>query len=298
VPLRVLVTGGSGFIGSAAVRSLAAGDADVVTVGRGSANDIVADLTKAGSADEVVARVRPDRVAHLAWPEDDRIDSLTALDWVGHTAALLRSCLDHGVGHIVTAGTCFEYALGSPEPLKAGVSLERPATIYGAAKLAVRHLVEGLVASGNAEAAHARVFYVYGEGERPPRLVPTVGLGLLRGEDVATTAGTQRRDFLHVDDVGAALALLCSEAASGTFDVASGTASRVSELIDGLEARIPSGHVRRGALALREGDPEVIVGDPRALLALGWRPRVSLDEGLDRTVDWLRAILEERPSYE
>lgn len=287
--MRVLLTGASGFIGAATHRVLRADGCEVVTAGRSPDADVSVDLTHPGAAAALVADVRPTRLVHLAWASTDRIGSAANLDWVGHTAALLRACVDHDVDRVVTAGTCFEYGAGAPG------GPGTPATRYGAAKRAVGDLVAGLVAAGDLTGAHARVYYVYGPGEEEPRLFPAVGRALARGEVVETTDGLQRRDYVYVDDVAAALSLLVRVDASGTYDLASGTAVPVHELIDGLARRIGRGRVARGALARRPDDPDEIRGDPAALGRLGWTPRIDLETGLDRSVDWLMDTRNEEP---
>jgi len=278
--VTVLVTGASGFIGAAVVRRLASAGTSHVTVGRAS-GDVQVDLAVDGAADALIREVRPSRVIHLAWHADDRITALENLDWVGYTASLLRAAMAHGVAHVLTAGTCFEWGYLPDGPVA-------PRTLYGAAKLAVAQLGVGLCAAEELSVGHARVFYAYGPGEQQPRLMPAVGQALLAGETVETTAGLQRRDYLYVDDLADALILASARSLTGVYDVASGTSIAVREIIDGLAERIPTGEIARGELDRVDAATDEIVGDPTDLHALGWRPSVPLGEGLDRSIDWLR----------
>ncbi len=103
------------------------------------------------------------------------------------------------------AGTCAEYEWGGPGPCVEGRTPLRPATLYGVAKDATRAVVEAAAGELGIAVAWGRIFFLYGPGEDERRLVASVARALARGERAATSAGTQRRDFMHVADVGAAL---------------------------------------------------------------------------------------------
>src|SRR5205085_8625551 len=117
--------------------------------------------------------------------------------WVEASLALLRAFAEAGGRRAVLAGTCAEYDWGAgDEVLNERNTPLRPDTLYGAAKHGLHVVGAAQAAQVGFELAWGRVFFLYGPGEAPGRLVPAVARALLAGEPAKTTAGTQVRDFL------------------------------------------------------------------------------------------------------
>jgi nucleoside-diphosphate-sugar epimerase len=164
------------------------------------------------------------------------------------------------------------------------MSPRRPATPYGRAKQEATELLESVSLS----TATALVFFPYGPHEWPERLVPSVTLSLLAGEEARVSAGTQVRDFLHVADCGAALAELLDSDVIGSVNVGSGTDSSVAEIARSLGEIVGRPElVRLGALP---GDDEtrVVAATARLRDEVGFTPRFGLEEGLREAVEWWR----------
>ena len=287
--MPVLVTGAAGFVGRAGVDALARRGSAVVAPGVDRPR---VDLTDPAAVDSLVAAAGAETLVHAAWyGGDDRIDSPRNADWVRHTGRLVESCLRAGGRRVVTLGTCFEFAFVDG-PLQEEHTPLRPHSAYGAAKVAMAADVASRCLEHGAVACHARVGFVYGPGERPPRLVPALVESLLEGRRFAATAGTQRRDYLFVDDVASAVALLAAADVAGAVNVGSGKAIRVAELISAFATEVDALElVDFGARPLRPGDPECIELSVRRLTALGWQAEVPLVEGVRRTV---RALAPDR----
>lgn len=201
---RVLVTGASGFVGRHACEALTARGFQVHRVGRGPSADPdfrAGDLLDAQDRRLVLEQVRPSHLLHLAWDaEPGRYwTSAINLDWVAASLDLVRLFVACGGTRLVVAGTCAEYAWGS-ERFDEDATPCRPATLYGAAKDGTRRIVEAYAKSVGLSAAWGRLFYLYGPGERPGRLVADATRALLTGESFPTSPGHQARDFLHVAD--------------------------------------------------------------------------------------------------
>jgi nucleoside-diphosphate-sugar epimerase len=302
---RVLVTGATGFVGRRVLGPLVEAGHEVHAVSsrpapeagpagvRWHRSDL---LTDPGG---VAARVAPERLLHLAWyAEHGRFwTSPENLRWVEATLALVRAFASAGGTRAVLAGSCAEYQWGLPGPcLERGTPL-RPATLYGSAKHATRTVLEAAAPGLGIELAWGRLFFLYGPGEDERRLVASVAGALLRGERAATGAGTQLRDFMHVDDAGAALAaLVAAPGVRGALNVASGEGRPVRELIEAIarEAGRPE-LLDVGALPPRPGDPgELVAGVARLRDEVGFRPRIDLERGLAETVAWWRSQLATR----
>jgi nucleoside-diphosphate-sugar epimerase len=303
---RVLVTGASGFIGAAAVRALASTEHEVHAVSSRVVRDDpsitwhVADLLDGDVSGELIETLRPELLLHLAWyAEHGRFwTSLENVRWVEATLRLFRSFAAHGGRRAVVAGTCAEYQWGVGD----GVCHEqstplRPATLYGISKGSTRAVAEVFAQEVGLELGWGRVFHLYGPGEPATRLVPSVACGLLNGSEVSTSSGTQVRDFLHVEDVAGAFVALLDSAVTGPVNIGSGQGVTVRQVVEMVMGAVGGhGRLELGSEPLRSGEPPVLVADVRRLAdEVGFRPRMSLQEGIAETVAWWRDALRAAP---
>ncbi len=297
---RVLVTGGSGFVGLPLLEKLVRRGEEVHAIStRPAPTEIpgvrwhLLDLADDVAVEGLVSDISPERLLHLAWyVEHGRF--WTAPEnvlWVERSLHLLRMFVHAGGQRVVMLGTCAEYDWSAAsEPLDEATSTVAPATLYGVAKDSLHRLATAYAGSENVELAWARLFFMYGPREQPGRLVPSVVRSLLRGESVATTSGEQLRDFMHVDDVAGALAALLESSIVGPVDIASGRGTRVRELVAEIAEQIGAPElVRRGELPDRADEPAVLVGGGSRLRdEVGYRMRVGLADGVADTVRWWR----------
>lgn len=297
---RVLVTGASGFVGRPALGALAARGFDVHAVARGAPDDATpgitwhaADLLDAARRRSVLDAVGASHLLHLAWYAEPGAfwSARENAAWVAATVALVDEFALAGGRRATLAGTCAEYDWTAPGPLAEDAPLA-PATYYGTCKDATRRVVEGLAAAAGLSLAWGRIFFVFGPGEDARRLVAGVARALVAGERAATSAGAQRRDFLHVDDVAGAFAALLDSPVEGAVNIASGEAASVRAVAEALaQAAGRPDLLDVGAVPRRAGEPEEIVADVSRLRdEVGFRPRRSLRDGLADTVRWWREV--------
>lgn len=299
---KVLVTGATGYIGRAAVRHLRALGCTVHVLGRHDPGDgipwkrvdLLAEADLLGAVAEIDAQV----CLHLAWsvPPGRFWTHPDNLDWVGASLRLFRAFVAAGGRRVVGVGSCAEYAWDAPL-LREDMPL-RPDTLYGRSKAALADLLFAFAKQEGVEAAWARLFFLYGPGEPEGKLVSDAASTLLRGGRVATTSGEQSRDFLHVDDVGRALALLSCNSITGPVNIASGQAVRVREVLERVERLTDTeGRVGYGERSLAAGEPMELAGDVSRLHdEVGFRPHFSLEAGLRDTVDHWRQRLQDSVS--
>jgi len=294
---RVLVTGASGFIGRHTLAAFLERDFEVHAASRSRpSGSTVAnvtwhqvDLLDERRVPDLVESVQPTHLLHLAWcTEHGKYWSDPAnLEWVASSLQLLRAFHELGGERAVVAGTCAEYdwSGGCCTP----ATPLRPATLYGASKHALHQVFDAYARSASMSAAWGRVFFAYGPGEQPSRVVATVARGLVRGQPVACSRGVQLRDFLYVEDVADAFVALVDSDAGGAFDIGSGEAIPLGKIVLRLgELAGKPEHVRLGEAPDRDEPYRIVADSPRLREELGWRPTRSLDEGLSRTLDWWR----------
>jgi nucleoside-diphosphate-sugar epimerase len=286
---RVLVTGATGFIGRHAVAPLRERGFEAVAASRADGVDLLAP----GAAEELVRRVRPTHLLHLAWyAEHGKFwTSPENLRWVEASLALLRAFAGAGGRRVVLAGTCAEYDWHPGGTLAEDAPIA-PATLYGAAKAGLFTVARAFCAQEGIGLAWGRIFFTFGPSEPAGRIVPAVARALLAGEEAKVTHGRQVRDFLAVEELGDAFAALtAADGVEGPVNVASGRAVELREVVDGVaRAAGRPDLVRLGAIPAREGEPDTLVANVTRLRdEVGWTPREPLQDGLARAVDWWRA---------
>lgn len=297
---RVLVTGASGFVGRRALEPLAARGFEVHAVGRAaSAPEGVprgvawhsADLLDPAARRAVVGDVGASHLLHLAWYAEPGAfwDARLNAPWVAATVGLVDEFAAAGGARAVLAGTCAEYDWTAPQPLREDAPLA-PATYYGVCKDATRRVAAGLAERAGISFAWGRIFFLYGPREDERRLVASVARKLVAGERAPTSAGTQLRDFLHVDDVAGAFAALLHGDVAGAVNIGSGEPVAVRAIAERLAAAAGRPELLDvGAVAQRAGDPEEIAADVTRLRdEVGFRPARTLEQGLRETVEWWR----------
>jgi UDP-glucose 4-epimerase len=289
---RVLVTGGSGFIGGSVMSMLRAAGADVRNVDRHSCADdtptIVGDLRDRDVVERAVTNDL-DGIVHLAARtsvlESVRHPRETTADNVEVTAALLERARAVGVDRFFVASTNAVTGDVGTRTITEDLPL-RPLTPYGATKAACEMLLHGYGASYDMQACALRLTNVYGGGmAHKDSFVPRLMRAALSGEYVQVYGdGTQRRDLVNTADVCRALALAWEHGVQGPLIVGSGSSVSVLDLIEA--ARVATGHeLPVKHVEAKPGEmPAVIVSIDRAR-GIGYDPQVALVDGLQRVWD-------------
>ena len=293
---KVLVTGAPGFVGAAAVRALLDQGNEVIAVVQpgisawrleGLTLSLVSlDLDDGAAVERALRDSKPEIILHAAWYANpqDYLTSPMAIASLHATTTLLRAAAQCGCRRFVGIGTCLEYG-SSDRPRRESDACE-PRTLYAACKLSAWLVCRALAAQTGLSAAWARLFYLYGPDENPGRILPALVTAVRAGRTFPTTEGTQVRDYLHIEDAGRALALLCCHEAEGAINVASGqpTALRDFALTVGSILRAES-QIRIGEIPMRRDEEMFVVADVARLRGLGFEPNhVTLHEGLDHAL--------------
>jgi nucleoside-diphosphate-sugar epimerase len=164
---------------------------------------------------------------------------------------------------------------------------------YTECKIAMSRELEDFGRAHDVSTAWGRIFFQYGPGEHPQRLVASVIIALLSGREALCTHGRQIRSYLHVADVGAAFAAILDSTVEGPINVGSGQRISIGELLQQVARHIGRPDLLRlGARSPPAAEPEVLVPDiDRLRLEVDFSPRLTLDEGLVDAIDWWRRNL-------
>lgn len=311
----VLVTGATGFLGSHLTRRLLALDHKVHVLARPDSDFRrlrvcrdrltvwIGDVTDFASMLHACRGARPEAIFHLAG--DTSLRALAG-DWgsleravsggVGGLMNLLRAANEAApdLRCLVRTGGLEEYGAG-PSPFVES-QREAPCSPYSFAQVAGAHLSQMMQPHLPFAVVTLRPTLIYGPDQSSDFLIPGLIHALLRGRRFTLTEGRQRRDLLYVGDFVSAAVTAADRHDSlrgAVLNIASGEGHAIRD----IATRI-AGMVDATALLDIGGAPERateifdLVGDAALARAqLGWRPRVSLDEGLARTIAWHREAL-------
>ena len=289
---RVLVTGGRGFLGSHLCRALAAVGAEVHAVCRtppssdeNSPRWHAGDLSNMAAVEEALRASRPEVVFHLAgYAVGSRALELVLPSLWGElvpTVNVLTAVTQQGTGRLVLAAS-----LEEPDAAPAV-----PSSPYAAAKWAGTGFARMFHSLYGTPVVVTRPFMTYGPGQRVDKLVPYVIQSLLRGGAPRLSSGRRIVDWIYVDDVVRGLLLAGGRAGveGAELDLGSGRLVSVREVVDYLvRATGSTVGAQFGALPERPFEVERRADADATRTCLGWQAEISLEDGLQRTVDWYR----------
>ncbi|HUF46331.1 MAG TPA: NAD-dependent epimerase/dehydratase family protein [Vicinamibacterales bacterium] len=303
---RVLVTGAAGFLGANLVRRLIADGASVRAVVRPTSSqwrleDVIPRITllPVDIRDLPSYRVMDgvDVIFHLAAAAVDQrssdIRGMIETNVLG-TSAVLELAERLRVRRLVHVGSSGEYG---PVEGASEDQAPQPNAEYGATKAAATLLVGAFSRRSGISAITLRPFSVFGPLEAAWRLVPYCVLRALDDQPLELTDGRQRRDFVFVDDVVEAMVAAAIAEGEGIVNVCTGVATSVHDMAMTI-IRLSGSRSEPlfGARAHHATEMWMTSGRPeRAASVLDWRPRSSLDEGVSKTIEWMRSARQRYP---
>lgn len=303
---KVLLTGGSGFLGHHVVRALLERKADVSLLIQPhektwrleniGANIKVtkAKLTNREETQAAVQDVKPDIMIHFAGLMERRRNLSILDDLMDHhvdsTINFIMAADPQVTKLVINTGTSEEYG-EQADPFTETLSID-PVSPYSATKAAATALATYLSKAIGVPVITMRPFITYGPGQLHDTLIPFLIKGVLQKSVVELTEGLQYRDFIFVDDLASCYLAVIEKAETFSrpeiFNIGSGLNSRVRNVVE-MIAQLLDGYdyLKIGARPMRLGEPPSMIADiQKAEELLGWRPKVSLRDGLRKTIDW------------
>ena len=292
--MKIFVTGASGFIGSAFCRAAIERGHRLLALGRSGTAASMAQIEiapgdLANTPWSQVKRFAPDAALHLAWiaTPGSYLESAENAVWLDQSKAWFGRLFDLGVPYVAGTGTCIEYA-ASASALNEDSSELGPKFPYSRAKFALFEWLRAACAAAPSKWSWFRIFYPYGPGEHPSRLTTTLIQQLRAGRGVDLRTPQSVKDYIFVDDVAQAMCEAMEARMPGAINVGTGQGISIRELASRI-AQLMGAHpalVRPAAELACDPTPNVIADNQR-LQSLGWRPRTSLDAGLQRLISSL-----------
>ena len=283
--MRVLVTGGTGFLGCRVIPRLA--QHDLLCISRHperlpnipSVNVVTSNLATDRDWITKVAKFQPEWCVHLAWDGLPDYSFERCRSNLDTSLRLLDVLVQSGLKRIVVAGTCWEYGRASGRVTEGQEPLD--VDLFAATKTSLFNVISSVARSAGFEYQWARIFFVYGLGQRSTSLLPSLRHAYVSNvkPDIRTPATVQ--DFIHVDDVAAGLvSLVSSDAPSGVFNIGSGQPTSVSQVAnitaDYYNKPRPFTDVSNGS--------GFWASTEKIMSATDWRPGIGIGEGIVSTL--------------
>ena len=314
--LRILVTGGVGFIGYHVSRALLARGDDVVIADdfseapypaaekRRNQRDLLAEFPRVRIAVACVtnrAAMAPlfegaDLVLHLAGTAGVRPSFSDPARYarvnIEGTVVVQELAAERGIERFVFASSSSVYGNATPLPANEDAPAVVPESPYAASKRGAELIASALCRRVPAmRCAALRFFTVYGPRQRPEMAITRFARAILAGKPITMFGdGSMRRDFTHADDIvrGVLAALDRAPAGFRAYNLGSGAPVDLRTLVDALgETAGVRPHIERAPVPL--GDVDATFADiTRARTELGWEPRILLRDGLKSVIAWVR----------
>jgi UDP-glucuronate 4-epimerase len=310
-PLKILITGGAGFIGSHLVAKLLSLEHDVMVIDNfhpyypaerkhrqfraltgGNLPVYRIDLLDREKTEELFCRYQPDCVYHLAALPGVPNSLLKPLDYVDYdikaTINVLKAAGEAGAGHVLFASSSSVYGNQGNVPLKEEMATGEVVSPYAAAKYGAESFCYAYAHLFGYQVTIFRYFTVYGPWGRPDMAISKFIRHLLRGEEIVVYGTNTARDYTFVDDVvSGMIAALGRRGGNDVFNLGSGRPIAMERLLQELKTHFPTMKVRYAPE--RKGDVKATWADiTKAQRAFGYKPSVTFEDGLARTVAWAR----------
>ncbi len=292
---KVLVTGGTGFIGRNVVDELIKRGYEIHSLvyppfapEKDGLVQYEMNLLDKESLEEFFKNHSFENLIHLAWYVGPKchVHDLN-LDWSIATLNLLKFFKESGGKKFLGAGTISEYEY------KYGYLVEDqtptdPQTLYGNSKNAIFNIAKVYCKQNNIDFKWPRIFNLYGPAEKPQRLMPSVINACLKGEDVKVSDCLKFQDYLHVEDTARGIVDVFEADIQGAVNICSGKPVQLRTIVEKIaELTNFKGNILWGAIPAAFGD-DLVCGNNEKLKSIGWKPKYDLETGLIQTINWWR----------
>lgn len=317
---KVLVTGGAGFIGSHVCEALLAEGYEVVVLDdfndfydpaikrrnlesmRGRLKVAEGDLRDRALVERLFAESGFTSIIHLAARAgvrpsiaDPRLYLSTNIDGTLH---LLEACRANGVRHFVFASSSSIYGVNPKVPFAEGDLIERTISPYAATKLAGEQICSNYSYLFGIRCVCLRFFTVYGPRQRPDLAIAKFTDSILKGREIERYGdGSTARDYTFISDIvaGVMAAFRYRDSDFEIFNLGGSATTTLSELIEIIEGAVGKAATIR-QLPEQPGDvPRTYADVSKSAALLGYKPQVSICEGIKRYVEWRRNLGQKTP---
>jgi nucleoside-diphosphate-sugar epimerase len=301
--MKILITGGNGFLGSNLVEYLLDKGHNILVLSR-KYNNIEHLLDKIefiqyNSNDyytyqNKILNFSPDIVIHCAWEGGNSYIDINSSDQIHKNISLSLSLLEITNKQLnkpkfIGFGTFVEYGIIDKKAKEN--QIENPINFYGLAKNIFKNISKLYCNQNNIEWVWIRPCYVYGSKDVPTRLIPSIINKLLKNESIILNSCDTVIDYLHIDDFCSALSSLITTNNKGVFNICSGKEYSLRNIIDFIQQNIlTSQKIVFDPSLDRKFSSKYICGSNNKLIKhTNWHPLISINEGIIKTINYQKS---------
>ena len=291
---KVIITGGTGFIGKNLIPYIAKLNAEIFVL---SDNDdfyseyknithIKCDLLNHNDIRKTIHSLKASHLVHMAWNVAPGTFSLPLnFEWLKSSMVLLEEFHKNQGERVVMVGTCFEYDWDYGY-CREDITPISHNTLYGSSKNILRQYAFSFCNHHGMEIAWPRLFYLYGPHERPQRLLAQIICSLLKGERATVLNGETYRDYMYIKDSVKALSNLIFSDFNGVINISTGIPTRLGDI-----GKITAELIGRPDLLKIESPVQVrdrvVYAEVNKLHdELLFEPSYDIGTGLEETIEW------------
>lgn len=291
---KVLITGGTGFIGRNVVNELIKRGYEVHSLvyppfapEQEGLVQYEMNLMDSEAVNKFLSEHHFENLIHLAWYVGEGCQTSSVnLDWIEVSLNLLKKFKNNGGKKVLFTGSMSEYDYRYGYMTENFTPLYNE-YLYGKAKAALYNLFIQYCKTEDLDYKWARLFNVYGPNERKTRLMPSVIVSCLEGRDVEVSTCTKYQDYLHVEDIACGIVALFESNVDGAVNICSGQPIQLRTIVEKIaELTNFKGNILWGAIPTYFEEPLVVGNNSRLKNEVGFTPKYDLEEGLRNTINW------------
>jgi len=299
---KILITGGAGFIGSAVIKHLQSSGHDLFVIDNLSFGNrefisiddshfLLADILDKEKVNAFVTSVKPEIIIHLAAIHfipycNEHPYSSSDINIRG-TINVLDAAAANKVKKVFFASTAAVYPIY--DEAVGELHATGPLDIYGLSKLTGEHLCNEFHLKTGIPTVVCRFFNAFGPNETNPHLIPEIQKQILGGNRKIKLGNlTPKRDFIHTYDMARAVETLLEKTGEGihTYNLGRGIEYSVTEIVDAFAKAIGEPiEIEVDPARVRKVERMHLLADVSKLKALGWEPRIGIEEGIKTLVE-------------
>lgn len=290
--MRILITGGTGFVGEHVLKKISRSNNQILALTRSNVKSfdknikfLKCDLSSIKTYKKELSKFKPDAAIHLAWQGIPNYNIENSLNNLNQGIELINILIAAGCKKIIAAGTLWEY--GTLKGKVAESTIPVPHNIFTATKNSLNLIGKEICREKNVEFIWARIFYVYGPGQRRDSLIPYLIDCLYKNTEPEIRNPEARNDFVYVEDVADAIfKLLIKKSPSGDYNIGSGKLTSIKHII----SQIYKGFYKKQKyLRGRKHSMDFINGiyadTSKINKVTGWIPKTTIDSGIGKTIE-------------